>query len=262
MTEPVLLTEKNEGITTLTLNRPQAMNALSLELRKALTQAFTDLQADPETRVVILTGAGKAFCAGVDLKELSSSGTGAMEGEHSPMGVKMISALEAFDRPIIAAVNGPAITGGFELALACDMRIASTNARFADTHARVGVVSAWGLSQKLQRLIGEGRAKELSLTGNFISAEQAAAWGLANRVVEPEELMPTCISLARDIMSCVPQTVVEYKRLINQGGLTTLAEGLKIERLACKEEARRFSAEAVAARRQRIIERGREQKGD
>ena len=148
------------------------------------------------------------------------------------------------------------------MALACDIRIASTEARFADTHARVGLLPGWGLSQKLLRLIGDGRAKELSLTGNFISAERAEDWGLVNRVVPPEELMLACISLARDILSCVPETVVEYKRLMNEGGRATLAQGLEIEAKAYEEFFGRFSAEAVATRREVVFKRGREQKDD
>ena len=260
MSEPVLLIDKADGIATLTLNRPQHMNALSVELRLALMRAFEELQNDPKVGVVILTGAGQAFSAGIDLKELGSGDLDILKGEDGVLGVKMIRTMEAFDRPIIGAINGPAVTGGFELALACDMRIASTQARFADTHVRVGVIPGWGLSQKLQRLIGDGRAKEMSLTGNFISAAQAEAWGVVNRVVEPEELIPACIALARDIASCVPEAVVEYKRLIDLGGRTTMAQGLDIELDAYEEQARRFSAEAVAARRNAVIERGRVQK--
>ena len=120
----------------------------------------------------------------------------------------IVRAMESFDRPIIGAINGFAITGGFEVALTCDILIASPAAKFADTHARVGVMPGWGLSQKLSRTIGIYRAKELSLTGNYLSAEQAAEWGLVNRVVPAEELLTTCRALAKDILSCVPEMVV------------------------------------------------------
>src|SRR5262249_56634240 len=119
--------------------------------------------------------------------------------------------------PIIGAINGVAVTGGFELALACDVLIVSTAARFADTHARVGVMPGWGLSQKLARVIGIYRAKELSLTGNYLSAEQAEAWGLVNRIVPAEALLPTCEALARDMLSCVPEVVRRYKQVIDSG---------------------------------------------
>ena len=111
----------------------------------------------------------------------------------------------AVPQPIIGAVNGVAVTGGFEVALGCDLLIASTEARFADTHARVGILPGWGISQKLPRLIGIGRAKELSFTGNYIGADQAERWGLVNRVVAAEDLLPTCLALARDMASCVPK---------------------------------------------------------
>lgn len=154
MPEPVLRIEKTAGVVTLTLNRPQAMNALSRGLRTALVDAFAALARDPEADVVIVTGAGRAFCAGLDLKELGDQGLGADATEAAIAGADVIRAMAACEQPIIGAINGFAITGGFELALACDVLIASTEARFADTHARVGIMPGWGLSQKLSRAIG------------------------------------------------------------------------------------------------------------
>jgi enoyl-CoA hydratase len=260
MAESVLLIEKNEGIVTVTLNRPQAMNALSHELRQAIVQTFTDLQNDPETKVVILTGAGKAFCAGLDLKELGQTGLPAV-GARGAVGGEddIIVAMSQFDRPIIGAINGVAITGGFELALACDILIASSAARFADTHARVGAMPGWGLSQKLSRLIGLYRAKELSLTGNFLSAEKAEAWGLVNRVVAPEELLPTCQQLATDILSCAPEMVQNLKRVIDAGHAQTLSEGMQIEYEAWRNHSRTLKPEDLAARRTAVQQRGRKQ---
>jgi enoyl-CoA hydratase len=260
MSEAVLIVERDEGIVTLILNRPHVMTAFSSELRATVTRTFEDLKRDTDIRVVIITGAGRAFSTGNDLKELSAPGASFHDGDGRALGAKMIQTIDAFDRPIIGAINGPAITGGFELALSCDIRIASTEARFADTHSRVGLLPGWGLSQKLPRLIGSGRAKELSFTGNFLSAEQAEAWGLVNRVVTPEDLMPTCMAVARDIVSCVSETVLEYKQLIDQGGSMTLAQGLQLERKAYEEQASRFSSEDVAARRETILARGRKQK--
>jgi enoyl-CoA hydratase len=158
---------------------------------------------------------------------------------------------------MIGAINGFTITGGCELALMCDFLIASTQAKFADTHARVGVVPGWGLSQRLPRLIGVNRAKELSLTGNYLDAETACAWGLVNRVVAPEELLPTCRQLARDIVSTDPQTRREIKRIMDLGWNASLAEGLEIEHQA--NEAHEVRPENVAARRPGIQSRGREQ---
>jgi enoyl-CoA hydratase len=258
MTDSVLLIDKSEGIATLTLNRPESMNALSHELRTTFTQTFTDLSRDPDIGVVILTGAGRAFCAGLDLRELSAMG---MSTQDSVVGgpTDVVRAMEAFDRPIIGAINGFAITGGFEIALACDILIASPAARFADTHARVGVMPGWGLSQKLSRAIGLYRAKELSLTGNYLSAEQAAEWGLVNRVVASEELLSTCRALAKDILSCVPEMVRSMKRVIDQGYAASLADGLQVEHEAWAEHARTVTPDAIAARRSGIQQRGRTQ---
>lgn len=261
MSEPLLMIDKRDGIATLTLNRPAAMNALSRALRGAIVQAFADLSGDAATGVVILTGASKAFCAGLDLKELGAEAGAPSDNESAVAGADVVRALTSFDRPIIGAINGFAITGGFELALACDILIASTNARFADTHARVGLVPGWGLSQKLSRVIGIYRAKELSLSGNYLSAEQANAWGLVNRVVAPEELLPTCRALAADILSCVPETMRAYKRVIDEGYATTFAEGLRLETKASAENARRLTPEQIAARRAGIQARGRQQSG-
>jgi enoyl-CoA hydratase len=253
---PVLLLAKNGAVATLTLNRPEAMNALSHELRRSLTSAFRELAQDAEVRVVILTGAGRAFCAGLDLKELGSR-------DAQPLGAfgdaEMIPAVRAFPGPLIGAVNGFAITGGFELALACDVLVASSEARFADTHARVGILPGWGLSQKLPRLIGIGRAKELAFTGNFIDAQQALAWGLVNRVVPPDELLPACQRLAADMLSCDPESLRGYKRLIDAGFATTFEEGLHLEARASREHAKAVTPELVAARRGVVQERGRRQ---
>jgi enoyl-CoA hydratase len=176
MSEPVLLVEKRDGIATFTMNRPQALNALSRELRARLTRAFEEVRGDPEVGVVILTGAGdRAFSAGLDLKELGGeTGAASDAGEAAAGGDDIVGAMERCGAPIIGAINGFAITGGFELALACDVLIASTAARFADTHARVGIMPGWGLSQKLSRLIGIYRAKELSLTGSTGSSRRTS----------------------------------------------------------------------------------------
>ena len=258
MPESTLLIDKGEGLAILTLNRPEAMNALSRTLRAEIVQAFTALRHDSEVGVVILAGAGRAFCAGMDLKELGSTKT-TLNDDTVGGESDIIQAMTSFDRPIIGAINGFAITGGFELALACDVLIASTAAKFADTHARVGVMPGWGLSQKLPRIIGPYRAKELSLTGNFLPAEQAVAWGLVNRAVAPEELLPTCRSLAKDMLSCVPEMLRNMKRVIDEGFATTLSEGLKIEHEAWQARVRHVTPEAIAERRASIQQRGRKQ---
>jgi enoyl-CoA hydratase len=255
MSAPVLVVGREGALAIVTLNRPEALNALSRELRAAATAAFRELAADPEVRVAILTGAGRAFCAGLDLKELGRG----EDASHDGGGLALIDALRAFPGPLIAAVNGYAVTGGFELALACDLIVASSEARFADTHARVGIVPGWGLSQRLPRLIGIGRAKELAFTGNYIDAQQALAWGLVNRVVPPAELLPTCKALAADILSCDPRTLRTYKRVIDAGYASTLADGLALEGRASAEHARGLLPRAVEERRREVLARGREQ---
>lgn len=256
--DSILLVERDDGIAVVTLNRPDAMNALSRALRRALAACFRALASDDEIGVVILTGAGRAFCAGLDLKELggeSGDGSpGAMLEEHD-----LIAAMRAYPMPIVGAVNGFAITGGFELALACDVLLASSAARFADTHARVGIVPGWGLSQLLPRRIGSSRARELSFTGNFLDAETAAAWGLVNRVCAPDALLPTCRALARDMLSCDRATLRAIKRVYDEGERTTLGEGLRLEARVSVEHARQVAPEQVAARRRGIQERGRAQ---
>ena len=261
MRDEVLLLDKRESIATITLNRPRAMNALSRELRHAFVDAFAAVARDDQVEAVILTGAGKAFSAGLDLKELGGeSGRAPRPGEAIGSGGDLIGAMEACAKPIIGAINGVAITGGFEIALACDVLIASREARFADTHARVGILPGWGLSQKLPRLIGIVRAKELSLTGNFLSAELAAEWGLVNRAVEPSELLPTCRTLAHDMMSCDPQTMRAYKALIDRGFGMPFADAILLERETSLEHAKRVRPEEIAARRSAIQERGRRQR--
>jgi enoyl-CoA hydratase len=251
----VLLVEKSGGIATITLNRPEALNALNVELRGAIERAFRELAADAEIRAAILTGAGRAFCAGVDLKELSSGRRDRSGADASDM----IDAIQDFGAPLIGAVNGHAITGGFELALACDLLIASENAQFADTHARVGIVPGWGLSQKLPRLIGIARAKELSFTGNFIGAEQAERWGLVNRVVPAHELLPACQKLALDMLSCDPPSLRTYKQMIDRGYEGSFADGMALEQKVSREHMAGVTPEAVAARRAGIQDRGRQQ---
>ena len=258
MSEPVILVEKTGEYAVVTLNRPQAMNALSRELRSAIAETFDALEADPKVRVAILTGAGKAFCAGLDLKELGA-GADTVQGTVSTRDP--VTSIGRFSGPVIGAINGVAITGGFELALACDVLIASSEARFADTHGRVGILPGWGLSQKLSRTIGIYRAKELSLTGNFLGAAQAAEWGLVNRVVAPQELLAQCRKLAEDMLSLVPECLSGYKRLIDQGYAESFGEALKTELRVSGAANKAVRSADVESRREAIRQRGQVQKG-
>jgi enoyl-CoA hydratase len=225
----VITVHEEAGVALVTLNRPEANNALNRDLSEAIINIFTDLAASDSVRAIVLTGSGRAFCAGVDLKaltdepELLSSGLGL--GPSSPIVV----ALEQCRQPIIGAVNGAAVTGGFELALACDFLFASDQARFADTHARVGILPGWGLSQKLSRIIGINRAREMSLTGNFIDAHRAEAWGLVNRVCKPEQLVDEALACAAQMADSDPKAVFALKALMNDGVKQTLGDALELE---------------------------------
>jgi enoyl-CoA hydratase len=260
VSESVILEERDGAVATVTLNRPEQMNALSSVLRLGIGEAFAALQADPEIRAVVLTGAGRAFCAGMDLAELSSGGDETTGHELAAVGQdEMADGMANFEGPIIAAVNGHAVTGGFELALACDLILASEKAKFADTHARVGILPGWGLSQKLPRLIGMARAKEISLSGNTVTADLAYEWGLVNRVVKHEELVPAAQALAADMASCVPHVMTGYKKLIDEGMAMPLPEALVYERQAGIESSKQVQSSEIAARRDGVQSRGREQ---
>jgi enoyl-CoA hydratase len=252
----VVEVERCGGYAVVTLNRPEAMNALSRELRLELTRIVRELENDPDIRVLVLTGAGeRAFTAGLDLKELGGGASlGDAVEEDDP-----VTALGQFGGPVIGAINGVAITGGFELALACDVLLAADTARFADTHARVGVMPGWGLSQKLSRAIGIYRAKELSLTGNFLSAQQAADWGLVNRVLPQAELLPAARKLAEDMLSTIPEMLVAYRRLIDDGFASTFGEGLRLEVERARDANRAVTPDSIEARRQAVQARGRTQ---
>ena len=249
-----------DGVAVVTLDRPEAMNALSKALRLALREALVTLDADPDVRVIVLTGAGeRAFTAGLDLKELSTDPLGMGAANATDPAENPARAVLACAKPIIGAINGVAITGGFEVALACDVLICSTTARFADTHARVGITPGWGLSQKLSRCIGPYRAKELSLTGNFLSAAQAYDWGLVNRVVAPDELMPAALELARQMADIEGDILVTYKAMIDDGYALALGEGLVLEHERSVPHNAQVTPEMVEARRAAVQARGRSQ---
>jgi enoyl-CoA hydratase len=268
----VLIDKDDRGLAVVTLNRPAAMNALSRQMRRELTEAIDALAQDPGVRVLILTGAGRAFCSGLDLKEMGTDGSQALGAS---AGISMggvpdanagtapssdpMQAILRFKGPIICAINGAAVTGGFELALACDVLIAASTARFADTHVRVGVMPGWGLSQRLSRVIGPYRAKELALTGNFLSAEDADKWGIVNRVVAPDQLMPVARQLAADMLSGEPEMLVSLKRVIGDGYALSFGDGLKLEGERARAANASVKATDVEQRRAGIKARGKAQ---
>lgn len=258
MSEDVVLVSRDGPVAIVTLNRPQAMNALSQALRRDLAKVFRELEADDDVRAIVLTGAGtRAFTAGLDLKELGQQGLGAANAEGPDDNP--VKAIEQTGKPVIGAINGVAITGGFEVALACDVLIGSENARFADTHARVGIMPGWGLSQKLSRLIGPYRARELSLSGNFLDAATAERWGLLNRVVSAEDLVAAATQLAHDMATIAPGFAREYKKLINDGYELPFGQAMALEAERSTAANAQVSAAEVEAARGAVQARGRSQ---
>jgi len=252
----LVLTNNIDGVTTVTLNRPEQLNALSNDLRSTITETFLRLQTDDATKVIILTGAGRAFSAGLDLRELGQKGFA--QNDNAGVTADLHGAIRSVGKPIIGAINGFAITGGFEIALMCDILVGSTEAKFADTHVRMGVVPGWGLSQRLAKLIGPSRAKELSFTGNYLDAVTAERWGLLNRIVEPAELLPHCESLAADICQADPRTLSEVHKLIDFGVEHSLAEGLKEEARRSAAHKSDLTADTLDERRVAVTKRGRD----
>ncbi|MCP5026678.1 MAG: enoyl-CoA hydratase [Actinomycetia bacterium] len=252
----VLTIDITDRVATLTMNRPEARNALNRDLRAALPAAMADADGSDDVDVIILTGTDPAFCAGLDLRELGA-GANRITGD-SPDLVGRPWAVTT--KPVIGAVNGPAITGGFELALNCDFLIASHRARFADTHARVGVMPGWGLSVLLPQAIGVRRARQLSLTGNFLDAHTALAWGLVNHVVDPVELLPTAHQLASDIAGNDQRGVARMLETYRAVTGTTIDDGWRIEARMGAEWARGgIDPASIEERRQAIVDRGRSQ---
>ena len=257
----VVITTIDGSVATVTLNRPEARNAMNSALLRALPEAMAAVEADDAVDVVVITGADPAFCAGLDLRELGSSGANLAGGSDLPAAGGSGSAergfFRAMSKPVIGAVNGPAVTGGFELALQCDFLVASERARFGDTHARVGVIPGGGMSVLLPQAVGIRKAKELSLSGRFLSAEDARQWGLVTHVVAHDELLPFTMALANDIAAndraAVRALLAEYK----QNALTTVAEGWAIESANFDAFRRTFDPAAVEARRQAVVDRGR-----
>ena len=249
----------------LTLSRPEARNCWGQDYNDGLLRHLDDATDDDDVRSIILTGdeAGGAFSAGANLRDPKTHNTRSAAAFVKRVGRARnfpSNLLADFPKPVIGAVNGPTVTGGLELALHCDFLVASERARFGDTHARVGVVPGWGLSVLLPQAVGVRRAKEMSLTGRFLTAQEALACGLVNHVVPHDELLPTARALAVDIVGAEQDAaralLAEYK----QTSATTVTEGLEIEGRLFREWSRRkFDPDAVERRRQAIVERGRSQ---
>ncbi|GLJ45983.1 hypothetical protein SUGI_0968340 [Cryptomeria japonica] len=191
-----------------------------------LAKAFKFLNGDADVKVIIFTGVGRAFCSGVDLTDAQS----VFKGDVENMDTDPVYQMEHCKKPIIGAINGYAVTAGFELALACDILIASTDAKFIDTHCKFGIFPSWGLSQKLPRLIGVNCAREVSLTAMPLDAQLAEKWGLVSRVVPPMELLKTAHSIAESIARNHEDLVLRYKAVINDGIRLPFGEAIKLEK--------------------------------
>lgn len=257
----VVLFEIKERIATITLNRPTARNALSLEVLKLLPLLMKHADTSDDVDVIILTGSDPAFCAGLDLKELGStganlgSGSGA-DGRPNSDGVR--GPFPILTKPLIGAVNGVAITGGFELALNCDFLVASENAKFGDTHARVGVMPGWGLTVLLPQAVGIRRAREMSFTGNFMLADEALKRGLVNHVVPHADLMTFSRQLARDISSNDQLGVRQIRR--TYGEIHAAVDAWSTEaRDGAMWRREQFSPTKIEERRRAIQKRGQQQ---
>lgn len=211
-----LILEKDGKVAVLTINRPNALNALNSETLKELDCAINTISNDDEILTVILTGAGKAFVAGADITEMKDFNT--IEGrKFGILGNRVFRKLENLDKPVIAAVNGFALGGGCEISMACDIRIASEKAKFGQPESGLGITPGFGGTQRLPRLVGMGMAKQLIYTGEIIKADEALRIGLVNKVVEPEKLMEEAKSLANKIVANAPVAVTLCKAAINKG---------------------------------------------
>ncbi|MBS7616821.1 enoyl-CoA hydratase/isomerase family protein [Candidatus Bathyarchaeota archaeon] len=224
-----IIYEKNEGVATITLNRPEALNAFSEEVINEVIRALEDVKADENIRVVVLTGAGeKAFSAGADIKAMK--GMNALKARKlSQTGEKLCVALENLEKPVIAAINGYALGGGLEVAMACDLRIASENARMGQTEINIGLIPGWGGTQRLTRLIGMTKAKELVFTGKIIDAKTAEQLGLVNMVVPQDKFRETVQQFAVELAQKAPVAIKVAKALINKGAEASLDAALALE---------------------------------
>ncbi len=249
MTTDILLLDTTDRVRTVTFNRPESRNALSAALRSRFFAALRDAESDDGVDVVIVTGADPVFCAGLDLKELGNT---TELPDISPKWPPM-------SKPVIGAVNGAAVTGGLELALYCDILIASERARFADTHARVGLLPTWGLSVRLPQKVGVGMARRMSLTGDYLSAGDALRAGLVTEVVAHDQLMPAARAVAASIVGNNQKAVRALLESYHGIDAEATSAGLWMEAEAARKWMRSASGDDIAASRASVMERGRAQ---
>jgi len=229
MTYKNLLTKKSDGIGWITINRPDKLNAMNVETIGELKAAFAEFETDADVRAVILTGSGeKAFVAGADISEFVH--LNAEMGRHfSREGQALTRSIENFPKPVVAAINGFALGGGTEIALACHIRLASETAKLGQPEVKLGIIPGYGGTQRLARLVGKGKAMEMILTGRMVEAREAAEIGLVNRVLPPADLLAAAEALAKEVIKNGPLAVAYSIEAINRGLDGTLDEGLELE---------------------------------
>lgn len=251
-------TELHDAVAIVQLHRPEARNALTSAMLRDLSETLARLDANDAVRCVVLTGADPAFCAGLDLKDLANTYNGATNRTTSDVEIRGL--MPVMSTPVIGAINGPAVTGGLELALACDFLIASDRATFADTHGRVGIMPGGGMSIRLPQLVGLNRARQMSLTGNFLDARTACEWGLVNEVVAHDQLMTRVTALASAIAENEPAAMRELLSMYDAFGHRGDDEAFREEsRWSRRWMRERFDAQRFEAQRDGIIERGSRQ---
>lgn len=237
--EKAVLFEVQNNIAIITLNRPDRRNSINRELLAGLYDAIDEVSRNDEIKAAIITGNGKSFCSGIDLSVIGKENLFDIRGD----GIDLPDVFSACRKTIIGAVNGHAITGGFEIALNCDFLIASENAKFADTHAKVGIHPGWGMTQLLQQAVGKRMAKQMSLTCQFINAEQALRFGLVNEVVPHDDLMKRSLEIAAQICENRSDMITTVRDLINYRDTASMGQALAHER----ERFRRFIKKVMSA---------------
>lgn len=232
-----LLYEVTERVATITLNRPEVMNAFSDTMREALLRAAREAASTPEVRCVVITGAGRAFCAGGDIAsmaELQEKGDTSVIERRMTLGSQVVHCLREMPKPVIAAINGAAAGAGMNLALACDIRLAAKSARFSESFVKIGLVPDWGGTYLLTRIVGTGKALELMMNGDRIDAEEALRLGLVNRLFPDETFREEALSLAQQLACGPAETLTQIKRAVYLGATGTLAEAFAYEAQAQK----------------------------
>jgi 2-(1,2-epoxy-1,2-dihydrophenyl)acetyl-CoA isomerase len=243
-----LRVEIADGVATVTLDRPDALNALTIALKQALIAAFGDLAGDRAVRAIVLTGAGRAFCAGQDLRERLEPDAAALDVELRDRYNPLVRAIRGAPQPVIAAVNGVAAGAGASLAFACDLRIAADTARFVLAFGAIGLIPDTGATWTLQRLVGAGRAAEIALLNELVSAEEAARIGLVNRVVPAADLPAEAAALAARLAAGSPGALARTKQALQSGAESSFEEALELEARLQGEAGRHPDhAEGIAA---------------